>query len=821
MAVRIRPLLVRELHLDVSSIEISPDGKELVVNDNLKKFTFKLDHCLDKNTSQSSVFTTIAQPLLDAAFNGYNVCLFAYGQTGSGKSYSMMGDNLLDSSLNEKTGIIPRFCHQLFDQIPSNMVAQMKVSYLEIYNEVVYDLLSSERKALKVRERSDKGVFVSDLSIHTVSSFGEIQKWLSEGNKARVTASTCMNDKSSRSHSIFQIQLTLTEDTGASVTQKCSQINLVDLAGSERVAQTGATEERFKEGKNINLSLMTLGQVITTLSDNSGIPPYRNSNLTYLLKDSLGGNSRTTMLATINPLQSHIEESLATLRYALQARNIVNTIRKNQEGKETCLRCQNVGLLDDIKFKECHLKITDLQLEAKRRNEYFCNLEFENEQLLKSDDLKTKKILEFEEAVSKIMKQKEELQEKLVSISKAKEEDQAELCLCKDELTQIKREFRDLQDKYQLDLNQKTEAISSLRNQNLALKLEYEEKIDRKDAKIKELMNGSSEIGREMSDKNAEIARLRNENEKLSMDLVYKENKEVTDLMKEVDRKDVYINTLLKENEENVKLCQTLERQMHGMKLNEEFDRLNHEIVHKDEEIRQNAVTIKQLTTDTASRESSMKKLINQNIELAEKVKTLEESKRKLDECRKNETKSELAEMQDEMARLEDVVKENECERAGLLTKEKRKEEEIKRLKEDMNKYKKLLEEKAEVLEQNVKDLAYYEKLKEKLETELESLGAEFAEKIKLRDKELDKKHEVIAEMKIAMQEDKEKIASLNEELIREKAWLQEQEEKIQSIQRDLLNPLPPPSEEVTQGRRNLLRTLDIILGLTPESTTG
>lgn len=364
------------------------------------------------------------------------------------------------------------------------------------------------------------------------------------------------------------------------------------------------------------------------------------------------------------------------------------------------------------------------------------------------------------------MKQKEELREELVSISKAKEEDQAELCLCKDELTQIKREFRDLQDKYQLDLNQKTEAISSLRNQNLALKLEYEEKIDRKDAKIKELMNGSSEIGREMSDKNAEIARLRNENEKLSMDLVYKENKEVTDLMKEVDRKDVYINTLLKENEENVKLCQTLERQMHGMKLNEEFDRLNHEIVHKDEEIRQNAVTIKQLTTDTASRESSMKKLINQNIELAEKVKTLEESKRKLDECRKNETKSELAEMQDEMARLEDVVKENECERAGLLTKEKRKEEEIKRLKEDMNKYKKLLEEKAEVLEQNVKDLAYYEKLKEKLETELESLGAEFAEKIKLRDKELDKKHEVIAEMKIAMQEDKEKIASLNEELV-------------------------------------------------------
>lgn len=386
--------------------------------------------------------------------------------------------------------------------------------------------------------------------------------------------------------------------------------------------------------------------------------------------------------------------------------------------------------------------------------------------LLKSVDHKTKRILEFEEAVSKIMKQKEELQEKLVSISKAKEEDQAELCLCKDELTKIKREFRDLQDKYQLDLNQKTEAISSLRNQNLALKLEYEEKIDRKDAKIKELMNGSSEIGREMSDKNAEIARLRNENEKLSMELVYKENKEVTDLMKEVDRKDVYINTLLKENEENVKLCQTLERQMHGMKLNEEFDRLNHEIVHKDEEIRQNAVTIKQLTTDIASRESSMKKLINQNIELAEKVKTLEESKRKLDECRKNETKSELAEMQDEMARLEDVVKENECERAGLLTKEKRKEEEIKRLKEDMNKYKKLLEEKAEVLEQNVKDLAYYEKLKEKLETELESLGAEFAEKIKLRDKELDKKHEVIAEMKIAMQEDKEKIASLNEELV-------------------------------------------------------
>ncbi|KAI5741893.1 hypothetical protein M8J77_000850 [Diaphorina citri] len=283
VAVRIRPLLVKELHMDVSSIEISPDRREMKVNDNAKSYTFKLDHCLGQDTDQNSVFTIIAQPLLDAAFNGYNVCLFAYGQTGSGKSYSMMGDNL-DSSLKETTGIIPRFCHQLFDQIPSNMVAQVKISYLEIYNEFVYDLLSSERKALKVRESPDTGIFVSDLSVHGVSSFSEMQKWLSEGNKARATASTNMNDKSSRSHSIFQIQLTLTEDTGSSVTQKCSQINLVDLAGSERVAQTKATEERFKEGRNINLSLMTLGQVITNLSDHSAVPPYRNSTLTYLLK---------------------------------------------------------------------------------------------------------------------------------------------------------------------------------------------------------------------------------------------------------------------------------------------------------------------------------------------------------------------------------------------------------------------------------------------------------------------------------------------------------------------------------------------------------
>lgn len=369
-----------------------------------------------------------------------------------------------------------------------------------------------------------------------------------------------------------------------------------------------------------------------------------------------------------------------------------------------------------------------------------------------------------------MVKQKEDKAQELACIARDREEEQEELFLCKEQLSKIKREFRDLQDKYQRDINQKTETISSLRNQNVAIKLEYEEKIDHKDVKIKQLINESSGIGKVISQKDAEIVKLSRENEKLSNDLVYKENQEVTEIMKEVDRKDHYIDTLLKENEENVKLCKTLEKQMHGMKLNEEFDRLNHEIIHKDEEIRQNAVTNKQLTTDIASRETTLKKVINQNNELIEKVKSLEEANRKLAECRHNEKKSELADLQEERKRLEDLVKENECERAGLLTKEKRKDEEIKRLKEEMNNCKKLVEEKDEVLRQNVKDIAYFEEVKDKLEAELERMEAQCAEKIKLRDNELDKKHEGIAEMKITMQENKKKIACLNEELV-SKTW--------------------------------------------------
>uniref|UniRef100_A0A8D9BAF2 Kinesin-like protein n=1 Tax=Cacopsylla melanoneura TaxID=428564 RepID=A0A8D9BAF2_9HEMI len=859
VAVRIRPLLVKELHMPVSSIDISSDGRELVVNDNLKKYTFKLDHCLSQETSQEAVFSIIAQPLLDAAFNGYNVCLFAYGQTGSGKSYSMMGDNL-DSSLKDTAGIIPRFCHQLFDQIPSNMVAQVKISYLEIYNEFVYDLLSSDRKALKVRESPETGIFVSDLSVHGVSSFAEMQKWLSEGNKARVTASTNMNDKSSRSHSIFQIQLTLTEDTGSSITQKCSQINLVDLAGSERVAQTKATEERFKEGRNINLSLMTLGQVITNLADHSAIPPYRNSTLTYLLKDCLGGNSRTTMLATINPLQSHIEESLATLRYALQARNIVNTIRKNQDCKETCLRCQNMGLLENLKFKEWHTKISEAELETRRKNEYICNIKFENEQLLKQNEYKTKQLLEFEQELKDTMKLKDDKLVELANIARTREQElvsQRKEALqsvqkaesCQQQLDKIKEEFKELQERYQRDLNKKSETISSLMNEKLAMQVKYEEEIDRKNAKIREMMTDSTDVHETVGKKDAEIERLLEENEKLSMDLVCKENEEMTQLMQELEKKDNYIQNLLKENETNIKLCKELEKQVHELNLNKELDRLNHEIVHKDDEIRQNVKVIKQLENEMASQDDTIKKLIKQNNDLVQNVTSLERENEKLkteieserkrvqklskqnENTDKHEKKIELEEVNNEIKRLEELVKENECERAGLLTKEKRREEEIKRLKEEVNKYKEEVqkhketeEHREEMLkqmadyEQMTKDLTYYENIKDKLEEQMEKLTAESAEKIKLRDNELDKKHEAIAAMKLIMEQNSNTICDLKAQLTHERALIKEQEMDIKGILDTLQRPTEPALANMTEYRRDFMKTLDTILGLTLES---
>ncbi|XP_017557881.2 kinesin-like protein KIF14 [Pygocentrus nattereri] len=358
VAVRVRPFSLREKGENSHRV-IFMDSQETVVQhpDTKQTYTFSFDYSfcsLDEMdphfASQQMIYENLAKPLLERAFEGFNTCLFAYGQTGSGKSYTMMG-------FGEEAGVIPRFCEELFLRLSradnQEVTCHLEMSYFEVYNEKIHDLLvvkdeqNQKKMPLRVREHPVDGPYVEDLSTNVVSSYADIQTWLELGNKQRATAATGMNDKSSRSHSVFTLVMTQTKTELVEGEEHdhriISRINLVDLAGSERCATAQTSGERLREGASINKSLLTLGKVISALSEQAQsrrkvFIPYRESILTWLLKESLGGNSKTAMIATLSPAASNVDESLSTLRYAQQARLIINVAKVNEDTNAKLIR---------------------------------------------------------------------------------------------------------------------------------------------------------------------------------------------------------------------------------------------------------------------------------------------------------------------------------------------------------------------------------------------------------------------------------------------------------------------------------------------------
>uniref|UniRef100_A0A8C5X539 plus-end-directed kinesin ATPase n=1 Tax=Malurus cyaneus samueli TaxID=2593467 RepID=A0A8C5X539_9PASS len=328
--------------------------------------------------SQSRVYNDIGKEMLLHAFEGYNVCIFAYGQTGAGKSYTMMG-----KQEESQAGIIPQLCEELFEKINDNSNEEMsysvEVSYMEIYCERVRDLLNPKNKGnLRVREHPLLGPYVEDLSKLAVTSYTDIADLMDAGNKARTVAATNMNETSSRSHAVFTIVFTQKKhDTETDLsTEKVSKISLVDLAGSERADSTGAKGTRLKEGANINKSLTTLGKVISALAEvdnctskskkkkKTDFIPYRDSVLTWLLRENLGGNSRTAMVAALSPADINYDETLSTLRYADRAKQIkcnavinedpnaklVRELKEEVTRLKDLLRAQGLGdIIDNLK----------------------------------------------------------------------------------------------------------------------------------------------------------------------------------------------------------------------------------------------------------------------------------------------------------------------------------------------------------------------------------------------------------------------------------------------------------------------------------------
>ncbi|XP_029470587.1 kinesin-like protein KIF3B isoform X3 [Rhinatrema bivittatum] len=345
VVVRCRPMNGKEMaagyekvvDVDVKLGQVSVRNPRGASTELPKMFTF--DAVYDWNAKQFELYDETFRPLVDSVLQGFNGTIFAYGQTGTGKTYTMEGLR----SDPEKRGVIPNSFEHIFTHISRSQNQQylVRASYLEIYQEEIRDLLSKDQtKRLELKERPDTGVYVKDLSSFVTKSVKEIEHVMNVGNQNRSVGATNMNEHSSRSHAIFMITIECSElGLDGENHIRVGKLNLVDLAGSERQAKTGAQGERLKEATKINLSLSALGNVISALVDGKSTHiPYRDSKLTRLLQDSLGGNAKTVMVANIGPASYNVEETLTTLRYSNRAKNIKNKPRVNEDPKDALLR---------------------------------------------------------------------------------------------------------------------------------------------------------------------------------------------------------------------------------------------------------------------------------------------------------------------------------------------------------------------------------------------------------------------------------------------------------------------------------------------------
>lgn len=407
--------LTQETKLAAPETDIKPRAQVRGKVYEEKSFTFDRsfwshDESDDQYAGQEDVYNCLGEEFLDHNFEGYHTCIFAYGQTGSGKSYTMMGTP-------ERPGLIPRTCEDLFERIEQaqsvDTTYNVRVSYFEVYNEHVRDLLVPRTEPpnyLKIRESPTDGPYVKDLTDVPVKSYADIMNWMRKGDLSRTTASTKMNDTSSRSHAVFTIVLKQIHHDLATdeTTERTARIRLVDLAGSERAKATEATGQRLREGSNINKSLTTLGRVIAALAEpkqqrpggrrTKEVVPYRDSILTWLLKDSLGGNSKTAMIACIAPCD--YDETLSTLRYADQAKRIRTRAVVNQDHVSAAER--------DAQIAEMAEQIRVLQLAVSS-----------NSASKRESEVQTEKMDEYQQQVEKMQRLMEE--NKMVSECKIKQ----------------------------------------------------------------------------------------------------------------------------------------------------------------------------------------------------------------------------------------------------------------------------------------------------------------------------------------------------------------------------------------------------------------
>lgn len=541
--VRVRPFDSRELNTD-KVVEVETTRITIKNPENRERKIFEFDSAFDTHSEQNEIFDVVGEKVLLDAYKGYNTCVFAYGQTGSGKTFTMMG-------ADNNYGLIPRICNELFIRQPSHngldkkgcqFEYRLEVSYLEIYAENVRDLLNHKNVDLKVRNHNELGPYVEGLSKVAVNNYAMISALIEKGNSLRATASTNMNARSSRSHAILTLHFTqlISDPTLGKPREVTSKINLVDLAGSEKIEQSGVEGINLQEAIHINKSLSMLGLVIMKLAAktemkkvepvkkppsrqssfnklgrSASVPPktmsppppqeevvnFRDSKLTWILKDSLGGNSITHVMATISPSSKNFKESLSTLRFASNAKCIVNTVRVNEDPNDKIIN----SLRNELEMLRKKLSSGRLSLEddvATREQ-----IKSSEQLLLDRDKSWEQKLQDREQFLgvehAKIVAQKEEEQKKLI--------EERERLLAekeKEKLEEIKKQ--------QLEFQQKQEEFENTRILKTATKLNeyYEERLkkiqDQADQKITEMRKQCDEnILKIKSEANMQIAEIK------------------------------------------------------------------------------------------------------------------------------------------------------------------------------------------------------------------------------------------------------------------------------------------------------------------------
>jgi len=556
VVVRCRPLGSKEMEEQrecIVNVDMNQDSIAICNPSNIKEIkSFTFDHTYDYRATQELIFSQTALPILESIMEGYNGTIFAYGQTGTGKTYTMEGnDNETDK------GIIPRSIDWIFDNIKNYPAQQflVRVSFVEIYNEEVRDLLSKvKRQKLNVREK-DKVFYVENVTVIQAENSRMTLDIMKAGRVNRATGATKMNPGSSRSHSIFSITVeSSTLDEAGEAHYKVGKLNLVDLAGSERQSKTESTGERFIEATKINLSLTCLGSVINKLvSGKQQYIPYRDSKLTMLLQDSLGGNTKTVMIANVGPADYNYDETLNTLWYASRAKKIKNKPRINEDPKDALLR-QYQEEIELMKKKLMSMGKGDLVMQISGSSKGGKNIVNEEKQIQKALEEMENERRQFkkqsEDAINKIKEQKDKTEKEKAKLIAEIEK--------KNEENNIKRkEGEELIAKYK---KIKSQMIKGDDTQKKVKEQEIQIKRQREELEIKKREEQRLKEIQEEKEKNTFDLKKKYDNKKQNID----------DLNDKIGRVQAQLETKKRENKENEEKYNDEEDQFRNLILTQE-----------------------------------------------------------------------------------------------------------------------------------------------------------------------------------------------------------------------------------------------------------